>query len=262
MGTCFVMQPFDKGGYDKRYEDIFVPAIKAAGLEPYRVDRDPRVSIPIDEIQTGIKNSDVCLAEITTDNPNVWFELGYAIASFKEVVLVCSSERKTKFPFDIQHRNITQYETESSRDFEQLKEKITKRLIAILNKGENLHRIADIPSIADIEGLSQFEMVALVTIAENIDSPSDKVGTYQIKEDMNRAGYTKICTTLTLTSLLRKEMIQSEVDSDINGNEFFLYTITSKGMEWLLQNQDKLVLKVEKSKAAQLLEQINGDIPF
>ena len=70
MGTCFVMQPFDRGVYDKRYEDIFVPAIEAAGLEPYRIDRDPGVSIPIDEIQTGIKNSDVCLAEITTDNPN------------------------------------------------------------------------------------------------------------------------------------------------------------------------------------------------
>ena len=68
------------------------------------------MSIPIDEIQTGIKNSDVCLAEITTDNPNVWFELGFEIDSFKEVVLVCSSERKTRFPFDVQHRNITRYQ--------------------------------------------------------------------------------------------------------------------------------------------------------
>jgi len=262
MGTCFVMQPFDKGVYDKRYEDIFVPAIEAAGLEPYRVDRDPGVSIPIDEIQTGIKNSDVCLAEITTDNPNVWFELGYAIASFKEVVLVCSSERKTRFPFDVQHRNITRYETESSRDFEQLKEKIANRLIAILKKGETLSRIADMSSIADTEGLSQHEMVALVTIAENIDSPSDKVGTYRIKEDMNRAGYTKIAVTLALTSLLRKGMIEEEMDTDMNGNEFFHYTVSSKGMEWLLQNQGKLVLKVQKSKAAQLLEKIDDDIPF
>ncbi len=262
MGTCFIMQPFDKGAYDKRYEDIFIPAIEAAGLEPYRVDRDPGVSIPIDEIQTGIKNSDVCLAEITTDNPNVWFELGFAIASFKEVVLVCSSERKTKFPFDVQHRNITRYKTESPRDYEQLKEEITKRLIAILEKGETLSRVVGMPSIADTEGLSHHEMVALVTIAENIDSPSDRVGTYGIKEDMNRAGFTKIAVTLALTSLLRKGMIEDSMDSDINGNEFFLYNISSKGMEWLLQNQDKLVLKVQKSKAAQVLEKIDDDIPF
>lgn len=262
MGTCFVMQPFDKGVFDKRYEDIFAPAIIEADLEPYRVDRDPGVSIPIDEIQNGIKNSDVCLAEITTDNPNVWFELGYAIASFKEVVLVCSSDRKTRFPFDIQHRTITRYETESTRDFAQLKEKITSRLIATLEKGQTLSRIADMPSIADTEGLSQHEMVALVTIAENIDSPSDKVETYRIKEDMNRAGYTKIAVTLALTSLLRKGMIEDEMESDINGNEFFSYTVSTKGMEWLLQNQDKLVLKMKKSKAAQVLEKLDDDIPF
>jgi hypothetical protein len=256
------MQPFDKGVFDKRYEDTFAAAIIEAGLEPYRVDRDPGVSIPIDEIQNGIKNSDICLAEITTDNPNVWFELGYAIASFKEVVLVCSSERKTRFPFDIQHRTITRYETESRRDFDQLKEKITSRMIAILEKGQTLSRIVDMPSIADPEGLSQHEMVALVTIAENIDSPSDKVGTYLIKEDMNRAGYTKIAVTLALTSLLRKGMVENKMDSDINGNEFFLYTVSPKGMEWLLQNQDKLVLKLKKSKTAQVLEKLDDDIPF
>jgi predicted transcriptional regulator len=118
------------------------------------------------------------------------------------------------------------------------------------------------PSIADTEGLSHHEMVALVTIAENIDSPSDRVGTYGIKEDMNRAGFTKIAVTLALASLLRKGMIEDTMDSDVNGNEFFLYNISSKGMEWLLQNQDKLVLKVQKSKAAQILEKIDDDIPF
>src|SRR5882672_3006402 len=98
MNKCFVIQPFDKGSFDKRYEDVFVPAIIAAGLEPYRVDHDPSVTIPIDEIQSGIESSEACLADMSTDNPNVWFELGYAIASQREVVLVCSAER-SHFPF-------------------------------------------------------------------------------------------------------------------------------------------------------------------
>jgi hypothetical protein len=88
MGKCFVIQPFDRGRYDKRYEDVFAPAIREAGLEPYRVDRDPSVSIPIEDIEAGIESCEACLAEISTDNPNVWFELGYAIASRREVVLV------------------------------------------------------------------------------------------------------------------------------------------------------------------------------
>jgi hypothetical protein len=50
MDTCFVIQPFDKDKFDQRYTDVFEPAIKAAGLEPYRVDRDPTVTIPIERI--------------------------------------------------------------------------------------------------------------------------------------------------------------------------------------------------------------------
>lgn len=61
MGTCFVIQPFDKGAFDKRYAEILAPAVEAAGLEPYRVDQDPAASILIDQIENGIRNARVCL---------------------------------------------------------------------------------------------------------------------------------------------------------------------------------------------------------
>ena len=48
MAMCFVIQPFDDGKvYDKGYTDVFAPAIAEAGLEPYRVDRDPSVMVPV-----------------------------------------------------------------------------------------------------------------------------------------------------------------------------------------------------------------------
>jgi hypothetical protein len=106
MPTCFVIQPFDGDKFDRRYKDVFSAAIRAAGLDPYRVDQDPSSSIPIEGIENGIRTSDVVFAEITLDNPNVWFELGYAISSRKEICIVCSDERTEKFPFDVQHRNI------------------------------------------------------------------------------------------------------------------------------------------------------------
>jgi hypothetical protein len=121
MPTCFVMQPFDDGPFDRRYTDVIDPAIRAAGLEPYRVDKDPTVSIPIQDIEQGIRDSALCLADITLDNPNVWFELGFAIATGKEVVLICSNDRTTRFPFDVQHRTIIKYTTASTSDFEKLK---------------------------------------------------------------------------------------------------------------------------------------------
>ena len=81
MPTCFVIQPFDDGGkFDKRFQDNLQPALKDAGLDAYRVDLDPSVDVPIDAIESRIRDAAICLADITTDNPNVWYELGYAFA--------------------------------------------------------------------------------------------------------------------------------------------------------------------------------------
>lgn len=96
MPVCFVIQPFDAGKFDNRFDDVYKPAIEAAGLEEYRVDRDPAVDVPIEAIEQGIRNATVCLADITTDNPNVWYELGFALAAGKPVVMVCSKERPIK----------------------------------------------------------------------------------------------------------------------------------------------------------------------
>ena len=146
------MQPFDGGTFDKRYEDVYAPAIQDADLEPYRVDRDPSVSIPIDDIESGIRNSEICLADITKDNPNVWFELGFAIAVPREVVLVCSDERNTRFPFDVQHRNILRYKTESKSDFDKLRSEIAERIQGLLEKERTIGLISNLPPVADAEG--------------------------------------------------------------------------------------------------------------
>lgn len=131
MLRCFVIQPFDGGPFDSRFTDVIKPAVKEADLDAYRVDQDPSVSIPIQEIEAGIRDAAVCLADISLDNPNVWFELGYAIAAEKEVVLICSDARQSKFPFDVQHRAIIRYRTNSPRDFAELQNSITERLKAL-----------------------------------------------------------------------------------------------------------------------------------
>lgn len=262
MGKCFVMQPFDDGPFDKRYDDVFFPAIRDAGFDAYRVDRDPSVSIPIDEIEAGIRRSELCLAEITTDNPNVWFELGYAIGFKKEVVLVCSDERKTKFPFDVQHRNIIRYKTESTQDYQQLREKIAKRIEGIEKKLVAISSTSQISPVAETEGLSAHEMVALVTIMQNNFLTDGTVSAWTIQQDMNKAGFTDIAVSLALKSLILKSMILIETDSDQNGEPFSVYRTSDKGEGWLLQNQNKLVLKKEQPYENPPPYPSDDDIPF
>jgi hypothetical protein len=247
MAICFVIQPFDADTFDKRFADIFSPAIEAAGLEPYRVDQDPKVSIPIQDIERAIQDSAICLAEITLDNPNVWFELGYAIACNKEVVLVCSSERKTRFPFDIQHRAIIQYSTSSTSDFDLLKSSITKKIEAYLKKTQNLATLS-LSKIAKVEGLDQHEIVALAALAENIDNPEEHASVYTIKRDMEANGFTKAATTFALKSLSQKGFVKYEdLPGDEYSNKYTGCSITEAGWDWIFANKNKFALQTQPS---------------
>ena len=78
--SCFVMQPFapPHGDY---YEKIFKPAIDKTGLKPVRADADIfGTGKIIDQIWRGINAAKVLVAELTTRNANVLYELGLAHA--------------------------------------------------------------------------------------------------------------------------------------------------------------------------------------
>ena len=239
MPRCFVIQPFDKGQFDKRYDDVFVPAIEKAGMEPYRVDRDPFVTIPIETIEEYIRESDACLADITLDNPNVWYEVGFAYASRKDTVMVCSEDR-LKFPFDVKHRTIVTYATHAPRDFTRLESDITIRLKAFSKK---LKTIQEATKLQPTEGLDQHEMVALIICMEGQLTPDMGEAPFSIQSDMERAGHTKIAATLALESLRRKGLIELSLQlDDRNNNDYQVYKVTELGIKWLLDNKKKLVM--------------------
>lgn len=263
MPTCFVMQPFDNGPFDRRYEDVFAPAIKSAGLDPYRVDQDPKVSIPIQDIEAGIRDSRICLAEITEDNPNVWFELGYAIACRKEVVLICSAQRKATFPFDIQHRTIITYTTESPSDFVALQKKITEKIKAYLEKAEVLTNASEISRLTTFEGLDQHEVVALAAITQNLEHLEGHASTWQIKRDMEFSGFTAVAATLALKRLVQKKFVSQEPVQDEQGNYYTGFSLTETGWNWVLENKGKFVLeKTKKNSKKTSFDGFDDEIPF
>lgn len=260
MPICFVIQPFDRGKFDKRFEDTFRPAIEAAGLEPYRVDKDPKVEIPIEAIEEGIRDAAICLADITTDNPNVWYELGYAFAADKAVIMVCSDERKEgRYPFDIQHRTVVGYKTESSGDFERLKGEVTARIQALMKKGERLRELAESDPVAPREGLSQPELVVLATLAGDAVFPDSSTAIYSLKHDVERAGFTSLGFGLGLRRLLRKGLIESTEGYDEHqGEPYPAARLTQHGWDWIEANERMFSLK----KGASPKDDFADEIPF
>lgn len=259
MEKCFVIQPFDNDKFDKRFVDIFEPAIIKADFEAYRIDKDLSVRIPIDDIEKGISESVICFAEITTDNPNVWYELGFAFACNKDVVMVCSDERQGKFPFDIQHRHVITYKTSSTSDYTTLEDTITRKIKAFQQKSKTVKQLNTTP-VVETEGLKGHEIALLILVMENQVSSEDSTSIFGLKHEMNKSGYTDIATSVGIRALVKNGMIETfrATDDYNNGQEYFACRLTEKGEGWILSNQDQLQFR--KTKSNQTTE--DDGLPF
>ena len=132
--SCFVMQPFapPHGDY---YEKIFKPAIDKTGLKPVRADADIfGTGKIIDQIWRGINAAKVLVAELTTRNANVLYELGLAHASKKPVVLVSSNQPDV--PFDLHHIRVIYYDVTDPFWGNKLIEKVAENILSALKNPE------------------------------------------------------------------------------------------------------------------------------
>jgi hypothetical protein len=261
MDRCFVIQPFDNGKFDERFKDTFQPAIAEANLEAYRVDRDSNVRIPIADIEAGIRNSVICFADITTDNPNVWYELGFAFACKKDVVMVSANPQK-QFPFDIQHRKIIKYTTDSKSDFEKLGKDITETLISYRKNSTTIQKLHEIP-LQETEGLAGHEIAVLVLLTERSDSNDDFVPTNLLRREMSESGYKDIATSVALRTLKNKKMIDVYTEyPEFSNGPLWACKLTSKGEQWILSNQHLLNFRIEDKKSEIIIDTNEEDIPF
>jgi hypothetical protein len=133
--TCFVMQPF-AGHLGSYYETIFKPAIEQSGLEPVRADNDMFATGKImDQVWRGIRQAQVLVAELTTKNPNVFYELGLAHALEKPVVLVSSNQEDV--PFDLRHIRAIFYDQTDPFWGQKLIDKIADNIKSALTNPED-----------------------------------------------------------------------------------------------------------------------------
>ena len=125
LDICFVMMPFG-GWFDRYYQDIYVPAIKDAGLEPVRADELFSTGSVMEQIWEQISKAKVLLADLTDKNANVFYELGLAHAAVKPVVF--TSAKVEDVPFDLRHLRVIIYDTREPDWSSKLRQHITDYL--------------------------------------------------------------------------------------------------------------------------------------
>ncbi len=96
---AFIVMQFTED-YNQLYNEVIKPVCESYGLEVERADEFYTATPIIQDIVKSIKNASVIIAEITPDNPNVFYEVGYAHAIEKPTILL-SDVKREKLPFDI-----------------------------------------------------------------------------------------------------------------------------------------------------------------
>jgi len=98
---AFVLMPFDK-----KFDDLYRLGIKevaaSVGFLAERLDEQKFAQSMLERINEQIDSADIIIAEMTGQNPNVFYEVGYAHARNKLCIL--STTTASDIPFDLKHR--------------------------------------------------------------------------------------------------------------------------------------------------------------
>jgi len=87
---------------------------------------------------------------------------------------------------------------------------------------------------------------------ENQVTSDESTSVFNIKNEMSKAGYTDIATSVGIRTLVLKNMIATfkEIDEWNNGQEYSACRLTEKGENWILSNQEQLEFRKAKTVAA------------
>lgn len=135
---CFVISPIGdedsnvRKKADKVFNEIIRPATKKCKIKPVRLDLEHGIEKKMTEqIIDHLKIDAIVVADMTSHNPNVFWELGYRQAMNKPVVLLI--EKGQEIPFDLKDYRTIFYQLNSKKSIKKCREKLLKQMESSLN---------------------------------------------------------------------------------------------------------------------------------
>jgi len=129
---CFVIMPFGKKkdidgaeiDFDYVYHNLIEKAVEELGIDCERCDEIPDTGAIHKKMFKGIFDADAAVVDITSLNPNVFYELGVRHALHKYVTLVIRKNSDQPIPFNIRGLNITGYDIGTDDQLEATRKQI------------------------------------------------------------------------------------------------------------------------------------------
>lgn len=119
---CFVLMPFTEDWSNRVYNELIKTGVENLGIQCLRAD-NLTGQIVIEDIWTKISQSAFIIADVTTRNPNVMYELGIVHTIGRPAILLIQNIEDV--PFDFSHLRHFVYQ-DNTEGFRVLGEKLPK----------------------------------------------------------------------------------------------------------------------------------------
>src|ERR1017187_2550744 len=141
LTSAFVIMPFREKWSSYIYQDYIAPLLKAATLHPKRSDEMFGRNV-LEDIWKGIYASRLVVADVSTPNENVFYELGIAHTLGKQTILI--TQNVERIPFDLRNQRMIVY-SDDHPGYLKLKSELPRHIAAILSEPiDEMHHVRSI----------------------------------------------------------------------------------------------------------------------
>ena len=201
---CFVLMPFgkktDNGGllidFDSIYYDLIYPAIEEVGLKPIRADEEKVGGIIHKPMFERLILCEYAVVDLTTANPNVFYELGIRHAVRPSSTILLYAEGTKQLPFDVVSLHAIPYKLESMgkpdpQTYNTVKQTLKSRLIEVQNPN------TDSPIFQLVEGFPDIQHIKTDVFRERVKYSEElKRQLAQIRREGNIIGLRNLVVSL------------------------------------------------------------------
>jgi len=160
MKRCFLISPIGEEGSEIRehaddvLDFIIKPAMEELGYEAYRSDHSHAVGKISDQMFTSILKDDLCIALLTFQNPNVYYELAVAQSAARPVIILAL--KGTTLPFDIKDMRVVYYDLKPRPLWDGTYKNEIIEIVRHLEKETNQRKVPFAPDLSPLSATQNF----------------------------------------------------------------------------------------------------------
>jgi hypothetical protein len=185
MKRCFIISPIgEEGSNIREHSDdvldyIIRPAMEELGIEAIRSDHKNTPGKISDQMFGSILNDDLCVAVLTFNNPNVFYELAVAQSAAKPVIILL--EKGHDLPFDLKDLRVIYYDLKPRPIHERMYVKAIIEQVNELFTNETAEKVPFAPSLSPLGGN---KYIRFYSKAENFGPSDDWVNILNDSKEM------------------------------------------------------------------------------